>query len=287
MNGNKNFNEKESLNILKKNVSKFMKKFDEVIKIDPNDEDSIEKIEKILQNFPVSSDLATQIEAIRSALDIHIQESRRIRAENFNSVFNEYLNNLQKSQRPYRLVDKNTLRVEMLQLQTDPKRASIQFLFNKRELMPWKHVVCSNDIVRYENECIGMLKKSEVPEKNIGDIFYRAYLNALRKKRSEKNTHPDFIQIVDFYEEVQIELFRQQLHTKKSGDNGITISFPIWAFLYNVDRYRKMRNVPDKSRLIFETGSQTETKKNGVVLNGLDPKSDYKMFCYMRGSGDR
>lgn len=286
MDSDKVFNEKESLNIIKKNILKITKVFEELKKIDSNDADSIGKIEKILQNFPSASDLAAQIEVVRNALDIHIRESKKVRAENFNYVFNEYLNNLQQSQRPYRLIDKNTLRIEMLELQTDPKRASIQFLFNKKRLMPGKNVACSEDIVRYETECMGMLKKAEVPEKEIGDIFYRAYLNALRKKRREKNTNADFIQIIDFYEEVQVELFRQQLHVKRSVDSGITINFPIWAFIYNLDRYRKLRKIPDKSRLILETGSQAETKKNGVVLNGLDPKSDYKMFCYIRGSGD-
>jgi len=286
MNNNNSFNEKENLNILKKNVSKFVKIFDEFRKIDSKDEDSIEKIEKLIQKFPESSDLLTQIEAIKSGLDTHIRESRKIRAGNFNTIFNEYLDNLQKSKRSSRQIDNNKLRVRMLELQADPKRSSIQFLFNKRELIPWKHVICSDDIVRYENECIETLKKNKIPETDIGDIFYRAYLNALGKNQREKRTYSDFVLIEDFYEEVQIELFRQQLHTKKSGDSGTTITFPIWAFLYNLDIYRKMSNISEENKLTLEIGSQIETHKYGIVLNGLDPNSDYKMFCYIRGRGD-
>jgi hypothetical protein len=280
------FDENESLALIKKEIIKLMKLFGDIKKIDTNDERSLEKLEKCLQKFPVSSELITQIEVIRSNLDNHIRESKRLRVKNFNSIFNEYLNHLQKSQRTYRLIDKNTLRIEMLELKTDPNRASIRFLFNKKELMPWKNVINTDDIVRYEGECCKMLINIEIPEKEIVDIFYRAYLNALRTKRGEKSTNSSFIQIKELYEEVQIELFRQKLSLKNLGSSKtITISFPMWAFLYNLDCYRKMHNISDKNRLFFETGSQIETKKNGVVLNGLDPKSDYKMFCYVRGSG--
>lgn len=278
------FNEKDSFNLLKKNISKLERIFADFKNIKSNDEDSIEKLERYLQKIPGSSDLATQVEAIRNDLDIYIKKTKKERANNFSAVFNDYLDRIQKSQRPYRLIDKNTLRAEMLQIQANPQKASVQFLFNKKVLMPWKHVLCADDVVKYENECLGMLKKAVIPEQEIEDVFYRAYLNALRKRRKEKSFNPSYVPIVDFYTEVQVELFRQKLLNKASGADNITISFPIWAFLYNLDRYRKMRNISENKRLFLETGSQVETKKNGMVLNGLDPKADYKMFCYIRGS---
>lgn len=280
------FNEKESFNLLKKNVSKLERTFADFKKINFNDDDFIDQIERYAQRIPDPSDLATQLEAFKKELDTHVRESKKARADNFRTVFNDYLSRIQKDQKPYRLIDKSTLRVGMLQVQTDPKKASVQFLFNRKVLLTGKNILSADDMVKYENECLKMLEKAEISEQDIGDIFYRAYLNALRKRRKEKSFNPSYVPIVDFYTEVHVELFRQQLLGKKSGStDSITVSFPIWAFLYNMDCYRKMRNISENKRLFFETGSQVETKKNGVVLNGLDPKADYKMFCYIRGSG--
>lgn len=279
------FDEKESFNFIKNKFSKIERIVSDFKKISFNDVDSIEKLEKYIQKIPEPSDLNLYFEDLKKEIQTHVVEAKRVRSNNFRKAFNDYINWIQEEKRPYRIMDKNIMRVGVLEVQTNPKDYSVRFLFNKQVLMSGKKIRSADEIKKYEQECLEMLKKAEIPEKDIENIFYNAYRSILRAKRKENTYNHNFVPISQFYKDVQIELFKNQLENKKPGSN-ISIEFPVWALLYNLDLYRKMKNTSDEKRIFFETGNQAETQKNGVVLNGLDPHSDYKMFCYIRGSGD-
>ncbi|MCC4766556.1 hypothetical protein FXW07_07980 [Methanosarcina sp. DH1] len=279
------FDEKESFNFIKNKFSKIEKMVSDFKKINFNDADSIEKLEKYIQKIPELSDLNLYFEDLKKELQTHVVEAKRVRSNNFRKAFNDYINWIQEEKRPYRIMDKDILRVGVLEVQTNPKDYSVSFFFNKQILMSGKKIRSEDGIIKYEQECLEMLKKAEIPEKDIENIFYNAYGSALRAKKKKSTYNHNFVPIIQFYKNIQIELFKNQLENKKPGSN-ISIEFPVWALLYNLDIYRKMKNISDEKRIFFETGNQAETQKNGVVLNGLDPHSNYKMFCYIRGSGD-
>jgi hypothetical protein len=49
-----------------------------------------------------------------------------------------------------------------------------------------------------------------------------------------------------------------------------------------LDLYRKIASsLPNHQRLGLLTGSQTETSKEGLTINGLDPNVDYNMICHI------
>jgi hypothetical protein len=84
-----------------------------------------------------------------------------------------------------------------------------------------------------------------------------------------------------------VELFR---HSLKKGHASLRqqAGAPAWAFLYNLDLYRRedaQRQSPDQ-RLSFQTGSQAEQPRLGRTMNGLDPDLDYQVFCYVTARGD-
>lgn len=278
------FDEKESFNFIKNKFYKIDKLVSDFKKINVNDQDSLEKLEKYIQKIPEPSELSLYFEDLKKHLQTHVVEAKRVRSKNFKKVFNDYINWIQEENKPYRIMDTNVLRVGVLEIQSNPKEFFVKFLFNKQVLMSGKNIRSMDEIKKHEEECLGMLKKTEIPEKDIENIFYNAYKSALAAKKKEKSNNQNFVPIVQFYKYVQIELFKNQLENKKPGSN-ISIEFPVWALLYNLDLYRKMKSI-DEKRIFFETGNQAETQKSGVVLNGLDPHSDYKMFCYIRGSGD-
>ncbi|WP_373061006.1 hypothetical protein [Gemmatimonas sp.] len=88
----------------------------------------------------------------------------------------------------------------------------------------------------------------------------------------------------EFQREVRVELVRTAL-TGGPGAPARRITrteMPQWAFLYNVDRYRRLGGgVPSEHRLAFQTGGQSESREYAMVLNGLDAQGAYKKYCYV------
>ena len=76
------------------------------------------------------------------------------------------------------------------------------------------------------------------------------------------------------------------MRKKRRGEAKAAADMPSWALLYNTDRYRASGSqVSHAQRLRFETGSQRETAKIGVTLNGLDSSRQYETLCYVRRTG--
>jgi hypothetical protein len=59
---------------------------------------------------------------------------------------------------------------------------------------------------------------------------------------------------------------------------------PLWAFLYNIDRYRVLAGEAVSPRLGFQSCAMREVQDGrGVTINGLDAAGDYRRVCYVTG----
>ncbi|SET02466.1 hypothetical protein SAMN04488587_2009 [Methanococcoides vulcani] len=288
MNSNANLNELEEFNLIKKEALRLSKSFEDVKKINPKDAEFIENLEKYHKKIPKGEDVKRSVEEIGRRMEQFIEKSKQQRSISFPRTFNKYLQSLNETPKRYQIIDTTIVRVGCLQIETKPEIAKIRFLFNKIVLIPWKPVVTVEDVNKYEIEALDKLKSAEIPEDILADIFLRAYKNIRYTREKTNKANPSLVPINDLYSETLVELFRQQIIGRKKFNTKLKeIYLPDWAFVYNLDRYRHMyHSLPDEKRLSFEIGSQSETEKIGVVLNGLDPKSVYKKICYVSGRGD-
>lgn len=283
MNNDLEFNEKEQFQLLKKDTQTIAKIFDRINKIKQTDADFVPLLEKFIKGIPDGQNLGKVIDTLKKDYEKFIYISKKQRTADFKRAFNSYINELMESKIDYRMISNTNFRVKSIEIDVKPENSSIRFLFNKEVVTGWTIVNTLEDIKKQETEAFDLLKTSFIQKEHLGDIFYQAYLHALESNKRSKKTNPELVSISEFYKETRIELFRRDIEARKSDIKVNCMDFPKWAFLYNLDTYRKIQSaLPDSQRLIFETGSQRETEKNGFVLNGLEAKADYKKFCYIR-----
>lgn len=288
MNSIAGLNELKEFDIIKKEVLRLSKSFEDIKKINPKNTEFIENLEKYHKKIPKGEDVEKSVGEINTRIEKFIEQSKQQRTKSFPRTFNKYVQSLNEIQKIYQIIDTTIVRVGCLQIETKPEIAKIRFLFNKIVLIPWKPVETAEDIVKYEKEALDKLKSVEIPEEILADVFIKAYQNTRNAREKTNKTNSSRVPINDLHAETLVELFRQQIVGRKKFNMKLKeIYLPDWAFVYNLDRYRHLSNsLPDEKRLFFETGSQSETKKMGVVLNGLDPNSIYKKFCYVSGRGE-
>jgi len=174
----------------------------------------------------------------------------------------------------------NAWRVSHLKMMLKPETSSVKFVYNDQNIMDWKVVSATEGIRKNFEQATKELERYMLPTGIFTDLLLRAYEYYFLRKRKDKITVPSGIPIKDFYEELQVELFRLKLSNRKIKVEKL----PLWAFLYNLDRYfANYKNIPSNKRIAVQSGSQHEIQKGmGMVLNGLNPLDEYKTCCYVK-----
>lgn len=271
--------------MIKKDLLKIDKKISAIRFIKPKDPKFLEKLESYQKTLPRGDEVGPILDEVSKKLKSYIESSNKNRLTFFRPLINQYIESLQGKNISYRIVDNTLFRVGCLEIETQPEKGNIRILFNKNTIFPWTPVREMNDIESSVQASHAKLKEVEVSLDEFSRMLFYAYQKVRAKQEKERKPNPGFVMLKSLHSEILVELFKLQLKGKKSLNVKMKdIFFPDWAFLYNLDLYRaKLSQIPEEKRLLFETGSQAETEKYGVVLNGLSAQSEYKKFCYIRG----
>lgn len=270
--------------VMKKDLLKIDKKISAIRYIKPQDPKFLDKLDAYQKSLPKGEDIGAFIDDISSKLNIYIEDKNQFRRANFRPLINEFLESLQSKNMDFRIIENTLYRVGCFEMETQPHNGNIRISFDKNVIMPWKPVESIADIDACFLECTKKIKDQEIPIEQFSTMLHQAYKRIQARQVKERKPNPEFVLLKSLHEEILIELFRFQVKGKKNLNVKFKeIFFPIWAFQYNLERYREhLSEVPEERRLLFETGSQADTEKYGIVLNGLSAKSDYKKFCYIR-----
>lgn len=273
------------LEIIKKDLSEIVKKIGAIRYFKSQDPKFLDKLDAYQKSLPKGSDIGALIDEISLKLKNYIDEKNKSRATYFQPLINQFLESLRAKEMDYRIIENTLFRVGCFEMETQPATATIRISFDKNIILPWRPVQNLGDIESCFQECTKKLKATEIPLDNFSTMLYQGYRRLRSKQEKERKPNPQFVLLRNLHEEILIELFRLQVKGKKNLNVKFKeIFFPEWAFQYNLERYRsQMSEIPKEKRLLFETGSQADTERFGIVLNGLSAQSDYKKFCYVRG----
>jgi len=270
--------------LLKKDIRLLNRQLGGINSIKQTDPKFLSKIEKYVENLPDDDDFQLRVKSIKKRLNDIIVHNKTIRIKEFSNNLNKFIISLQEKGVPHRIIDSANIRVNCIEIIANHQNGQARILYNKSVVLPWQDVYSASDIQKMCNEANIMLKRSELPEATLSTIFSSAYQN-IRIRQVNKKINPDMVLLEQLHQETIIELLRLQFKGKFSCDRKFKeIYFPKWAFLYNLDRYRViLPNLPESQKLQFQTGSQAETEKYGIILNGLIPTQDYKKYCFIKG----
>ncbi|NLY42549.1 MAG: hypothetical protein GX066_00945 [Clostridiaceae bacterium] len=280
MEQNLTLNEKEQLNEVIRILKSTFKFFSTIERIKTNDVNVLEKLEKFLKEIPepdvLSCALYENVDIVKKTLD----EIKSNRSQSFKRIEAEYIRSLKTEGKVYREKARGW-RIGCLEINTAPELSKIRILYNGEVLINWTYVSSKEDIVALEKKALNMLDSQLIPEEELIESFWDAYQQAVSKNKS---TDSRLVPIKEFYKEVRITLIRRYLESKKiAAKLDKYVEFPLWAFLFNLDKYRALgKSIPENKRLALQTGSMQETSHGkGLVVNGLNPDEDYKMMCYV------
>jgi hypothetical protein len=167
-----------------------------------------------------------------------------------------------------------------LSLETRPTLAQIRYSFNRIPLTEWKNVRSELDLFEQCKKAEELIILVTIPEEQLIQFLWTSYKKAIVEKHDQVDSQRCLIK--DAYREFDSKI-KQDSEWKKKLGVMIKDQYPLWAFLYNLDRYRLLGSkIPSAKRLGLQTGSQQEVSQGlGMTVNGLVPEEDYKIMCYL------
>jgi len=267
--------EKAELQALQSEYRKLGKLFEVLGQVRSGQAETIDQLEKALKGLPAGETLGRAVDDLRSRSRAFVERARHHRAEVFRRIETEFVREARANQQFARELDSGW-RIGPLEFAMRREQSRVRVLYNHETLIEWSPVGSRADLDALQARALSMLEKAALPEDVLARVFWDAYQQLCPAGRG---TEP--AAMTDFYREVRVALVRCELRERKPDARLLTVEFPRWSFLYNVDRYRATQSAVEGKRLGFQVGSQQETRTKGMVINGLDPQQDTRVVCYV------
>lgn len=280
------FDEGASLKALQRDFAAVTKGLDTIRALKPADPDVLQKLGKALQGLPDGQRLASAFDELRGRGEEWVRLASETRIARFRRFEAEWVQSLKGAGTTIRETGANAWRTGLVEVEVQPDKALARAKYNREPVTEFRTIRSAADLAAMVAAAEEKLNSSRVEPGLLASAAEEAYRH-LAASRSAGGAAPR-IALNDFYRELRVCLTRQEL--AKKPDRRISGSeFPRWAFLFNLDVYR--RRVADgelPSGLLFETGSQHDIQKGmSMTLNGLDARDDYRPYCYVYGAGPR
>ncbi len=276
------FDEKGTFKSLQRDAQEIAKQFDAIVKLKPSDPEALDQLYKALAKLPSSEQLTLAVDELRSRGDSFLKSARASRADSFKRHEADFVRTMKgKEGTSIRESGNNAWRVGPLELEVDRESSRARVLYNREVVAPWKPVSSEEDIQKLRDGALKQLEASAIPDDTLPDLMWEAYEHLTRNGKRQ-HTGSVRVPLGELFRELRVALTRHELRGKP--DRKLSrIDLPRWAFLYNLDRYRRLlSDLPPERRLSFETGSQHDHQRGlAMVVNGLDASRDYKSFCFV------
>jgi hypothetical protein len=274
--------ESTELKSLQKEFLGLTKAFDAVRKIKPGSADALDQLEKALASFPDPARLGQALTELRDRARALLDAARAQRLDQFRKIEADWVRRRRAAGEVVHEATSHSWRTGRLEIEMNREQARARAKYNREPMGPALKIRTAEDLDSLVRSAEKQLGQAELPFEAMSEVARTAYQHLLAQGAAAGSNGR--VPLAAFYREFRVCLARQEL-TGKPDRKLASAEFPRWAFLYNLDRYRKEAAAASGSeRLMFETGSQHDHQRGlAMVLNGLDPAQDYKSYCYVYG----
>jgi hypothetical protein len=265
-------------------VKRLTKPLGRLERIKANQPDALAKMEKALESLPASRDFTALLEETVARAREWLKLSQAARAESAGVFLKQYVEDA-RSRTDVREGSSGRWRIGPLTIEFDRARVRARAFYNDEVVVAWKPITKSDNIQELETAARKLLDDGLLNETDSARVFWEGYRWARRRmEKAQKGTLVDRkdVPIRDFVWGLRMAMVNSDLERLpwakiKKAD------FPKSSVLYNIDWYRRRsKSIPEDRRLVFTTGSQAMAK-TGLLLNGLDPKDDPVVLCWVKG----
>lgn len=272
--------ETNEFKLLKSELKNIFRDVEALLKIDIKTFKDMQTFEDKLIKSALGTDMGQAFEDWKSRARQLVGRTRSESREEFGRYVTEFVRTRQEAGVKTRDFQK-AWRLGPLKMELKPDQASVRFLYNDQILCGWTAITSSSDIDKLCGYALKQLEDHAIPNELLVELLEAAIEMAKFQMKPSPASESTHVPIKEFFFETEMMLIRRnKLHKGKYKVQNL----PLWAFLYNVDRYRSMlKDLPIEKRLQFDHGSQQEIGKGmGLTLNGLDASEDYKTFCFVK-----
>jgi hypothetical protein len=279
--------ETAAIKSLQRDAVSIAKQFEAITKLKPSDPEVLEKLQKALASLTTGPQLAAAVEELKGRGQQHLAALRAARVEAFRRHEADFVRAARDTNQKVREVGGSAWRIGSLELEVQREASRARVHYNRDPVTKWTPIASRADLDGLLATASRALDLAGIAEDALPDVFWDAYEHLRR-------SHPGAaaaarVPLPEFFREVRVSLARHELRTGKPDRKLTRTELPRWAFLYNLDRYRRLLPaLPADRRLSFETGSQHDHQKGlAMVVNGLDAADDYKSYCYVYAAGTK
>ena len=278
--------ERSELKQLQDMAKSLARPFEAVLKVKVTDAALLAKLESALSRIPSGKTVAKATEELEGRGKTAVARLKKLRVEQFGRILSDFIRAQEKKAVETRELE-DAWRVGKFELQFRPETSDAKLNYNREPLEPssgWEAVAKREDLDRLLERGEKKLSQFEIPGETLSEACWNTYCSVRNDRVSKKRPRPETVPLYDFHREFRVTLTRLQLEKGKPDKKlSYVDEFPLWAFLYNLDRYHAMGSkIPKDRRLMFETGSQAERNKGMYyVMGGLKPGQPYKSFCHL------
>ena len=273
----------ETLKALQQEIQAILKDWIALLKVKAADPNSLETVDQLLMRQTDLSGLPTALGEIRDRGRVAIGNLHRSRKESFGLFEVAFLKRMKERGIPEREAG-GGWRVGPIELELRREQGQARAKYNHEQVVPWRRIASAEDLEGLWDAANSYLEKAAISDGDLVDVVRGAYQDALQRRQRKDGT----VAVHDLMRSLRVELVRHELGTGKPDKKLQRADCSLPVMLYHLDRFRRAQAAARAGvQLMFQTGSQAEQQKGlGVVLNGLDPTQDYKVFCYIRATGD-
>jgi hypothetical protein len=269
------------LKALQKDTKLILKDWLELLKLKPTSSDSLGESERILARPEDSSSVSDALHKLRLRSLEAVRETQQRLREGFKGLEAEFI----RSQREKSMSLRETAsgwRIGKIELDIRREQGQARALYNHEVVIGWKFIAAASDLESLLTSALTALDRHLIPARDLFTTVWAAYQDASERTKAKDGLLP----IDAFIRALRLELLRQELSSGKLDKKLRRADFPLAGLLHNLDSFRQSQAAEHPPRqLLFQTGSQREQQKGlGAVLNGLDAREDYKVYCYIKAT---
>jgi len=268
------FDETDALKSYLADVQAVLKGILPLSRLKAGQSDLVEALEAAVKRLPPGQPVADGIEELRRKGQALLSDIARGREEAFGRIESQIVNTCRNEGRPIRELDTGW-RIGRLEVSVDRPHSRAKLLYNLEPLTEWFAVTTVVGLARAMTDAESKLTAASLPTPTFATALRDAYDRLARPSAPR-------VSLRDLYPEFRLAIVRDELKGGKHDRRLKFAEFPRWAYLHNLDLYRReFSKLAPSVRLVFETGSQEDHAKGRcVVLNGLDASESYKTYCW-------
>ncbi|WP_373064705.1 hypothetical protein [Gemmatimonas sp.] len=276
------FDEPGTIKSLRRDANAISAQFEALANLKAGEADALDLLEKAMKALPTGEQIGRAVDELRTRASAALSSARGARAGLFGTIESAFIKQQREASVILREAGNSSWRIGMFELELQRESSRARVSYNREPVTEWRAIGVRDDLDKLLSGAKKSLESTAIPESDLPDLLWEAY-EYLRTIGARSTGGTGRLPLLELYKEVRVVLTRQELRSGKPDRKLSRTELPRWAFLYNIDRYRRLLpNLPAERRLSFETGSQHDHQKGlAMVANGLDPNADYKAYCYV------